>query len=149
MKEKKNCLLFVLIIGTTLIIWGNSAVPPQLSAALSGGLTTWLKQTFHWSLTEHLIRKAGHFCEYALLGIEYVILFRKCQRQTWRQRTGSGQKIFNCASLGLTTAVIDESIQIFSGRGPMVADILLDFCGFGTGFIITELVLLVIWRNKS
>lgn len=149
MKEKKNYVLLVVIILTTLVIWGNSAVPTQQSAALSGGLTAWLRETFSWSLTEHLIRKAGHFCEYGLLGIEYAVFMQKCQRQSWRGRTNSGQKIFNCAALGLMTAVIDESIQIFSGRGPMVADILLDFCGFGSGFIITEILLFILWRNKT
>lgn len=149
MKEKNKNILIGLIVITTLIIWANSAVPPMQSSQMSGGLTAWLQQTFHWSLTEHLIRKAGHFCEYALLGVEYAAWFRRGRHQKRMRGVGSGQQIFNCASLGLMTAVMDESIQIFSGRGPMVADVLLDFCGFGTGFIVMELLLLVIGRNKT
>lgn len=128
MKEKKKYVVPTVLLVTTLVIWGNSMMPPSQSSQMSGGLTLWLQEVLHLPLSEHLIRKAGHFCEYALLGAEYALCLGKERR--------SGQRIFNCLALGLMTAVADESIQILSGRGPMVADILLDFSGFGCGFMV-------------
>jgi VanZ family protein len=50
--------------------------------------------------------------------------------------------------LSLLTAFIDETLQIFSGRGPMVQDIWLDLAGslFGAGII--RLILLIIDNKK-
>ena len=141
MKEKRKYWIILLIGLTTLAIWVNSAVPKTQSAQMSGGLTAWLESTFQLRLTEHLIRKMGHFCEYALLGIEYGFLYRRGRQ--------NGQWLFNFASAGLMTAVLDESIQILSGRGPMVSDVLLDFCGFGFGLILLLLVFLLFQRRNQ
>ena len=42
--------------------------------------------------------------------------------------------------LGFTVAAIDETIQIFSNRGPKVTDVLLDTAGVATAVIITTIV---------
>lgn len=138
MNEKKKYIAPVVLVLTTLLIWINSMMPPMQSSQMSGGLTLWLQEVLRLSLSEHLIRKAGHFCEYALLGAEYALCLGKDRR--------SLQAVFNCAALGLMTAVADESIQILSGRGPMVTDILLDFCGFGCGFVLLLLMRRVLRR---
>lgn len=142
MNEKKKYIWPALAVLTTLLIWGNSVVPAAQSSQMSGGLTAWLQEALHLSLSEHLIRKLGHFCEYALLGAEYALCMAKKRR--------SAQSIANCLALGLATAVTDESIQILSGRGPMVSDILLDFCGFITGFLLGLLIgSLVRWKKRT
>lgn len=150
MKEKQKYWIIGAIVIMTLVIWGNSMVPRDQSAQMSGGFTAWLVDTFHWSLTEHMVRKAAHFCEYAVLGVLYGLFFWRQGRgtsYTYPLRASWTQRLFNCAAAGLITAVIDESIQIFSGRGPLVSDILIDFCGFGTGFIVLQLIVHVFRRR--
>lgn len=142
MNEKKKYILIALIAGVTLFIWSNSMVGRENSAQLSGGFTAWLQSALNLKLSEHFIRKAAHFCEYALLGGLYGLKFRQGRK--------TGQWVYNFTMAGLATAVVDESIQIVSGRGPMVSDVLLDFCGFITGFAVVQLLFwLLSSRNKS
>lgn len=141
MKEKKKYLLIALIVGFTVFIWSNSMIPREESAQVSGGLVAWLESTLNLKLTEHFIRKTAHFCEYGLLGLLYGLQFRQGRK--------NGQWIYNYGMAGLATAVVDESIQILSGRGPMVSDVLLDFCGFATGFAGVQLLFLLFSRRKA
>ena len=72
------------------------------------------------------MRKAAHFCEYALEGFLLqlgVRLFsRKLRFLSWP------------ALLGLLTALADETIQLFfDGRGSQVTDVWIDFAGVLTG----------------
>ncbi len=69
------------------------------------------------------IRKIAHFCEYGLLGAEctaYLFLF-----VDKRLRGAAYMSVF-----AFFAAFTDETIQIFSGRGPMIADVWLDVAGF-------------------
>ena len=138
MTEKKKWIVIALIVGMTVFIWSNSVINRENSAQMSGGLVAWLEGVLNVEISELFIRKAGHFCEYAALGFLYGIRFRQGRK--------NGQWIYNYAMAGLATAVIDESIQILSGRGPMVADVLLDFSGFMVGFAGLQL-LMVIWQR--
>ena len=49
------------------------------------------------------------------------------------------QSLFNCLFVGLSVAVLDETIQIFSNRGSSVLDVLLDFSGVCMGVILANL----------
>lgn len=82
------------------------------------------------NVTLHLVRKLAHFCEFALLGF-----FLGVQR-----------KKPNCGALlfALLTALTDETIQIYTGRGPQVQDVWLDFAGAVTGMIVAYLLLWII-----
>ncbi len=140
MNEKKKYLIVALIVGVTVFIWSNSLVGRENSAQMSGGFTAWLQSVLGLELTEHFIRKAAHFCEYALLGFLYGFKFRQGRK--------NGQWLYNYGMAGLATAVADESIQIVSGRGPMVADVLLDFCGFAAGFGAAQLLGWLLQRCK-
>lgn len=141
MKEKKKYLLIALIVGFTVFIWSNSMISREESAQMSGGLVAWLQSALNIQLTEYLIRKTAHFCEYAVLGFLYGLQFRRGRK--------TGQWLYNYGMAGLATAVLDESIQILSGRGPMVSDVLLDFCGFATGFGAVQLFALLIHGRKQ
>ena len=78
--------------------------------------------------TEPMLRKIAHFAEFFAVSAAITLLLRLF-------RPLSAQLIFNCLSLGLMIAVIDESLQIISLRGPLVSDILLDFCGVIAGTV--------------
>lgn len=80
-------------------------------------------------VTEHLVRKLGHFMEFSLLGAEMAGLLIARRRLRF-------QGFVNCLFAGLSVAVIDETIQIFSQRGSQVQDVLLDFAGAFFGLLL-------------
>ena len=89
-------------------------------------------------LSENLVRKAAHYCEYSLLGF-------------WLM---SGTRLFSDrlrhaawpALLGVLTALSDETIQLFyAGRGSRVTDVWIDFAGVLTGMLVS-LALAGLWR---
>ena len=55
----------------------------------------------------------------------------------------------NSLFAGLAVAVTDETIQIFSGRGSQVLDVVLDFSGALTGILLVSLLIPLIEKRKS
>ena len=120
-------------------IWGNSLLPQAQSRLESDFVLRVLRRIFGTHLDQatasHLVRKAAHFTEYALLG----------------GRRGL-QPTVNVLSLSLAVAVLDESLQLFSDRGAMVTDILLDFSGAVCGvlaFLLVRLAAASIQKKKA
>ena len=121
-------LLGSLIIITLAFIFSQSALPPETSQAESeavGGIIEEIlpPETPAGAYVQKNIRKIAHFTEFALLGTElalFVVLFMK---KRW---------IFALVSYpaALITAFFDESIQMFSRRGPSIFDVWIDFSGF-------------------
>lgn len=97
-----------------------------------GGIITPFLEFFvgHGNVTDHLVRKLAHFCEYAALGLDLSLIFQL------RKKT----KLYDCCYLIFAScfvATIDEGIQLFSdGRGAQVQDVLLDTVGAITGIFI-------------
>lgn len=131
-KRKKTFLLAALTLGVLCFIWGNSMLPGEESGAISGGLLAWLVRTFpflKW-MPELLLRKLGHFSEFAALGFLLAWFFL-----LWGQRgihRGTMPLLFV-----LLTALTDETIQSFSlGRSPSVIDVWIDVAGGCTGIAL-------------
>lgn len=81
------------------------------------------------ALTEHILRKAAHFGEYAVLALLLVPSMRKI--------FGESRFFFPALSAALLVPLIDETIQLFvEGRSGRVSDIWIDFGGFCTGSLI-------------
>jgi len=140
-KERLRRLLRIALVVTLCLIWGNSLLGREDSAALSGGLTAWFR-SIGLPVSDHFVRKSAHFCEFGLLGCELTLLF-------WL-RGGMGlQSGCNCAFAALLAAVTDETIQIFSGRGSQVQDVVLDFGGALTGILLMSLALRRIGKRKK
>lgn len=149
----KNVIVIILSLTVTAIlifIWGNSFMDRQQSHMRSEAVlqvvepiveavAPLVNSSAKELLSEKLIRKCAHFLEFSALAASLTLLFRL-------RRPLSVQLVFNCLSLGLMTAVADESIQILSNRGAMVQDILLDFCGVCTG---CSLMLITIFIAKK
>ena len=133
-KAKLRRFLRLLLAVTLGVIWINSMLPREESAAISQGLTAWLRSIGVPIRDDHLLRKLAHFGEFCLLGCELTLLF-------WLRSGLSFQNLSNAAFCALLTAVTDESIQFFSGRGSMVMDVVLDFSGALTGILLTGLLL--------
>lgn len=154
MSQKKNVrrvlltvfrILFTLCaLYTMFFILSNSLEIAQLSADRSGHITALLNGLLHQmglpSLTEHMVRKLAHFCEYALLGFWYTLCLRVYTSHYIRHISWP---LF----LVLVMANVDETVQTFvDGRSGQLSDVWLDFSGGVTGLLCgLTLVVLVTW----
>lgn len=136
------CLLLILL--TAAFIFYNSAQPVEASkeksASVAETITPKPKEAYEkpadWRAFVSAVRKGAHAVEFFALGSELSLLF------LWAFRPKSvWQAGWNSLSAALAIAVADESIQILSGRGPKVQDVLLDFCGAAAA----TAVFLLIW----
>lgn len=122
--KKKNVLtsiLLCLILLTVCFIFSNSMESIPDSRTRSEGLLTLLRPLLEFfvgkgNATNHLIRKLAHFAEFFALGAELSAL---CL--LW------SKPLLWTLFAGLLTALTDETIQIFYGRGSQVQDVWLDF----------------------
>ena len=136
-------VLGILIALTLAFIWSNSMQSRAVSGGMSGSLKTWLEQLLHTEISEFLLRKAAHFSEYGLLGVEFSLLLG-LQHDKNGKNLQCGRNL-----LDFPLAVTDETIQIFSGRGSLVSDVWIDAAGFSTGFFLTVLLFLFVNHCKK
>jgi VanZ family protein len=142
----------VLVVAVMVIIFCFSAQTGESSGAASGFLSRWVvehvvpgyekltaeKQVMLRDTVELVIRKAGHFSEYALLGAALLLHIRQIQkrvivRHPWLWTWG----------VGTLYAVSDEFHQGFvAGRAPSATDVLIDSCGVVAG---AAALLLCMW----
>ncbi len=140
-KARLRLLLRILLLVTLCFIWSNSMAGKESSASLSGRVTAWLN-SIGIPATEYFVRKSAHFCEFGLLGVELMLL-------CWLRSGLRMQNCCNAAFAALLTAVTDETIQIFSGRGSQVQDVVLDFSGAVTGILFVSLMISLIEKRKQ
>ena len=144
-----NILLLCLIFATVIFIFVQSMLPPEKSSAESDAFGEIIEEiipsdTPTGEYIQTNLRKLAHFVEFALLGFEaalYVSLFMK--------------RVFIALSypFAILTAFVDESIQMFSGRGPAIFDVWIDFFGFlifasGVYVVYFAVYCFLKWRNK-
>ena len=140
-------ILALLILLTLGFIWGNSlkSIPESQAVSLSylDRFSPFLNAVFGpGTITDHILRKTAHFCEFALLGAELRLLFLLLGQ---RGLQGSVKSLF----AGLAVAVTDETIQIFSQRGSRVADVVLDFSGALFGALVIVLIAFLCRRRRE
>lgn len=128
-----SLVLLVFITATLVFIWTNSMEAPAESSEKSQWVMKLLTPVLELfvgkgNVTEFLVRKLAHFCEFGLLGCELslMLILRKCQTLQW---------YVNVAMFAFTVAVLDETIQIFADRGSSLADVWLDTAGAVTGIV--------------
>ena len=111
-------------------IWGQSFLSADLSRAESGRVLALLQRILP-GLTAHMVRKAAHFTEYAVLG---ALLFGAFPQRTRAALTG-------VLFASLLAAVTDETIQLYSaGRSVQITDVWLDFAGAALGYLAMRLL---------
>jgi len=149
MKKKTFLILFLifLILSTMAFIFSRSArsIPDsQRESLLIGNFLTPFLELFvgKGSVTDHLVRKLAHFCEFGLLGVEVASLSLLC-----------GVKVpLHAAFFSLLCALSDETIQIFFDRGSQVKDVWLDFSGAVCGIFFLYILSLLkrkLFRRKK
>ena len=152
-KRRFNLYAAVMFLITGLyigFIWAHSMMTADVSSNESSyvleQLTNFLKSIGTSArLTDHIVRKSAHFCEFALLGC----LSLWC---SWLINKNIAKNLMPAGFVCLFTAVIDEYIQMFSeGRSCEVKDVLLDFTGSVCGaafFVVVLLIIMLIKRKK-
>lgn len=143
----KGLLTFASVM-LALFIFSNSLQTADASGEKSGFLTGLANQILGGlglplQVTDHIIRKLGHFSEFALFGALLTVTLRAYTPQVIRN-------LFAPLFLGLLTGVMDEFIQLFSvGRSSEVRDVLIDFSGVVTGVLLVLAVLALMKRRKT
>lgn len=159
-KTPKNRIFFIIVTVLTVLfisfIFFHSSKNADISEEESVATMGFFQSIFNAmgipvSLTDYIIRKSAHFCEFGALGVLVSLTFYsydKCIK-------AFPKRILSVLFVCLATAVTDETIQLFvPGRSGQVTDILLDFSGSATGVIAVCLILFIIYavkykRNKN
>ncbi|MBQ8689083.1 MAG: VanZ family protein [Clostridia bacterium] len=132
--------LIALVFGTLLFTFYQSSLPKAESSEVSDGASEKLEPiipstTPTGEFVHTNIRKIAHFVEFAILGYAvalYVVTFMR-------------RKFIGISYLAAPiVALIDETIQVFSERGPSVTDIWLDISGFVFSASIVYITLLAV-----
>ncbi len=147
-KKRKAAVavLTVLLLANLCFIWGNSLVSRSdshdLSVGVLGFLPGFLRDLFpDQEQLVHIVRKAAHFTEFACLGGLSCGLLAAT-------RAVKRHPFFHVWAGGFFVAAIDETIQIFTGRGSQLQDVWLDFAGFSAGLLAVLVVRAVVLRSK-
>ncbi len=141
-------LLSLLVVANMILIFCFSAEPPEESGNRSDGVTDVVVDVVYPDIEERppeeqqsifdtwrpLVRKLAHFSEFALLGclsawlVCHIARRLPALRRLWRW--------IITALFCLLYAISDEVHQMFTGRGPAVTDVLIDFAGAVTGILV-------------
>lgn len=132
-KKVLQIILITLIVLNLAFIFGQSILPPEKSGEVSDKVGDVIEgvippETPVGGFVQKNVRKLAHFFEFFALGMlvsAYVSLF--IPKIKWALHT---------APLAFIIASFDETVQIFSGRGPSVRDVWIDFFGFLTSSLI-------------
>lgn len=139
----KKRIFTALLILWTLVIWGHSMCPADVSSGESMWVLNLINRIISSTgveLTEHFVRKAAHFTEYAIEGALLIGCVRTCSFDC---------KLF-CPLLAFLIAFIDESIQSFTpGRSCQFSDMLLDTSGAVVGMVVAVFLYKVCIQLKS
>ena len=148
----KRRTFIIILAAVMLFIWGHSMIPQSRSAEESLGMMIFLQKILDFlhipvHLTDHIVRKLAHVTEYAGAGLLLGLYFLP-------RVNGGGsckEKITSAAipfAAGLFIGFIDESVQMFSGRGALVSGVWIDFAGICIGVILSIIILLIIKKHR-
>lgn len=133
--KKRKIAVIILAILTVLclvFIWGNSAMNKEISAKESSGVYQNVAKPVLDALfgednvTHDDFRKITHGAEFMILGFCVCALF-SAAKISFREKD-----YLTLLPWGFFVAFLDETIQIFSGRGPAIKDVWIDFGGYFT-----------------
>lgn len=158
MKSKGYLVLRIIllagIIGTLLFTFNQSLLPPEESSEVSDDVRGFLEtiippDTPVGEYVHKNVRKIAHFVEYLVLGTFvslYVIFFMPAIDSKPKERIR-----FSIYSLVLAPIVglFDETLQIFSGRGPAITDVWIDTAGFFSSAVTVYAVFYIIMYFKN
>ena len=130
--------IFIVIL---CFIWGNSMLPPGVSLIFSNSVGNFFAEVLGSGDGANLggvfsLRKMAHFAEFGILGAVSSLLVRIFI-------SDKKLKFSIILVLGLFVPVVDETIQIFSGRAPLISDVWIDALGYAVGCAMMFLIYFV------
>ncbi len=135
MKKAALVLTAALILLTAGFIFAQSLPEPAVSDVRSEAVKEAVQPVVEpvlGEITNNFVRKTAHFIEFGVLGAELAVLVFL---------TGKRGYFVHAAFFAVLAALTDETIQIFTGRGPQVEDIWLDIAGAVCGMILVTAIL--------
>ena len=141
----KRKLCGVLVILAVLFIWGQSVMPKTKSSEESHWVTENIVQPIidavcrvilpnagsKFVIKENFVRKLAHMTEFFVTGF-LMMLFAADKKKTG----------IVCI-LAFFVAFLDESVQVLSGRGPMITDVWVDMIGAAVGILLGWAVVVI------
>lgn len=129
------------LIGSIVFIFRNSlqvaAVSSDRSYQVMKIVNSVLAKINLGPLSQHVIRKLAHFCEFMLEGFWLMLCLRVYTRHFVRHMSWP-------VLGGVLTALTDETIQMFvPGRSSSVRDVWIDTAGVVAGLFVALLLLLI------
>ena len=146
-EKKKWILRIVLTLSTAAFvcwIFSNSLKTAAESTVQSSFVKELVENFFNAlvpgrdiEISEHVIRKLAHFCEYALMGfLLFFTYLSYTRRKLW---------FFIPSLVGIVIPFCDEGLQFFSdGRAPSFGDVGIDISGAAFGFLCAWAVYFVV-----
>lgn len=131
-----------------LFIWCNSLISGNESSRLSVYVMDFVNNVlgslkFKIQVSNYMVRKSAHICEFLLLGVILSITLRVYTVKALNN-------VCNILFVGLMTAVIDEFIQLFiDGRIGEIKDVIIDFTGLLIGIFLTLLIMRIFVDKKK
>ncbi|MBO6089770.1 MAG: VanZ family protein [Lachnospiraceae bacterium] len=160
-KKTIRLIISVIILLTVLIIWGHSFMTPEMSTEESSFVKEIVEAVVQsvsnneaFTIPEIVIRKSAHFIEYAILGLELVILItiNKSLQADDDKKRGLIKKLLSLYPtafiISLLVGFVDETIQYFTGRYSSIWDVLLDLTGASFSILIFLLLRTIFLRRK-
>lgn len=130
------CLSWALVLAVMIFIFSMSSANGKASSQMSNSLLLKIAEITGIEISSHFIRKAAHFCEFALLSF----LLTNTVFATFKNKK-AGLFAFPFACL---YAVTDELHQLFSdGRACSVKDMLIDSSGALLGAVLFSVIILI------
>lgn len=130
----KKTAAIVFFILALLFIWTQSTLSPKVSSAESDFVMRIVRPFLEvlvgkGNVTSNMVRKIAHYAEFAMLGL-FSVFF------VYREEGKVIVQILISILICLAVASIDETIQIFTNRGPAVKDVVIDMSGAVVGIVI-------------
>lgn len=143
--NKKRLILWIVVILTLAFIFGQSLLDKDTSEKQSVAIQEIVVEPVHKAITgektiHYDIRDLAHAIEFTILGLELVFLISNKNRIL--------QCLKSVSYCGFV-ALLDETIQNFSGRAPELIDIWHDILGAVIGVLIGAGLMFVINIHKE
>ena len=159
--KRIRLILSIIILLTVIIIWGHSFMTPEMSTEESSFVKEIVEAVVQsvsnneaFTIPEIVIRKSAHFIEYAIFGLELVILItiNKSLQADDDKKRGLIKKLLSLYPtafiISLLVGFVDETIQYFTGRYSSIWDVLLDLAGASFSILIFLLLRTIFLRRK-
>ena len=160
--KRIRLILSIIILLTVIIIWGHSFMTPEMSTEESSFVKEIVEAVVQsvsnneaFTIPEIVIRKSAHFFEYAVLGLELVILItiNKSLQADDDKKRGLIKKLLSLYPtafiISLLVGFVDETIQYFTGRYSSIWDVLLDLAGASFSMLVFLLIRVLFLRRRK